>query len=424
MKPMHYLAATTALTCSISAPALAQDDTVTLTFYHSHLAYMEPILEGFMESHPNIVIDQQAPAENYNAGDQSVIRGIMTNSAPDVYLPSYASIPTIAGTLAERGRDVSLEPLLAEEGEDWVEANYAESVLELGQIDGAQYAMPFNASLPLVYVNADLVEQAGGDIDDFPTTWDGIIELANDINALGDDVSGLTFSVGGLSGDWYWQMMVLSAGGEMLNEDMTGIGYDNEAGMMALQATQDMAVKTDMEIYATPTPGQQKFFAGKLGMVIESPSELVAYEKAIGDRFDLSTERFPLIVEDGGLPAGGNALMILTDDAEKRAAAWEFVKYMTSGETQAEVSKASGYMPTNKQAAEALADFYEANPNFQTVFDSMDAAAPWFAYPNNTAPDIWKGVAPVIDQLQRGKVTPEEAMPKLREHVASVLANQ
>jgi multiple sugar transport system substrate-binding protein len=54
----------------------------------------------------------------------------------------------------------------------------------------------------------------------------------------------------------------------------------------------------------------------------------------------------------------------------------------------------------------------------------MDAAAPWFAYPNNTAPDIWKGVAPVIDQLQRGKVTPEEAMPKLREHVASVLANQ
>ena len=113
--------------------------------------------------------------------------------------------------------------------------------------------------------------------------------------------------------------------------------------------------------------------------------------------------------------------MILTQDASKRAAAWEFVKYMTSPQVQAEVSKASGYMPTNVQTAKVLESFYAAHPNFQTVFKSMDAAMPWFAYPNNSAVDVWQGVAPILDQLQRGKITPEDAMPKLRDHVAGVM---
>ncbi len=139
----------------------------------------------------------------------------------------------------------------------------------------------------------------------------------------------------------------------------------------------------------------------------------------------MRTVRFPLIdAKKGGLPAGGNALMVLTQDASKRAAAWEFVKYMTSPAVQAEVSKASGYMPTNVQTAKALESFYAAHPNFQTVFKSMDVAMPWFAYPNNAASDVWQGVAPILDQLQRGKITPEDAMPKLRDHVAGVMAGK
>lgn len=426
MKTSKLLAAV-ALTCILGAQsqAHAEDGKVTLSFYHSHLVFMKPLLEKFEKTHPNIVIDEQAPAENYSAGDQNVIRGIMTDSAPDVYLPSYSSIPTLVGIMKDRGEDISLSADLSREGQSWVDKNYAESVLDLAKVDGVQYAMPFNASLPIIYVNKELVEKAGGSIDHFPTTWDGVIKLATKIGKEGDDITGLSFSVGGLSDDWYWQMMVMAAGDTMLNDDATGIGYDNEAGLEALRVTQDMAVKTDMTVYATPKPAQQQFFAGKVGMVVESPSDLVGYEQAIGDRFTMRTVRFPLIdAEKGGLPAGGNALMVLTQDKAKKAAAWEFVKFMTGADAQAEVSKASGYMPTNKQSAAALADFYAKNPNFQTVFESMGAAAPWFAYPNNTGPDVWKGVAPVLDQLQRGNLSPEDALSKLRDHVAAVMADQ
>lgn len=421
---MKSIFAAAALTLAGTAPAYSADP-VTLTFYHTRLAFMEPILKGFKKAHPDIAINEQAPAENYSAGDQSVIRGMMTNSAPDVYLASYSSLPTLVGVMKDRGEATPLNTLLDKEGKDWQSANYASAILDLAKVDGQQFAMPFAASLPLLYVNKELVEKAGGKVDQFPETWDGVIDLAAKISKLGDGISGISFSVGGLSDDWYWQMMVMGAGDQMLNGEKTGIGYDNDAGLKALRVTQDMATKTGMSVYADPKPAQQQFFAGKVGMVVESPSDLVAYETAIGDRFSMRTVRFPLIdAKKGGLPAGGNALMILTQDASKRAAAWEFVKYMTSPAVQAEVSKASGYMPTNVQTAKTLESFYAAHPNFQTVFKSMDAAMPWFAYPNNTASDVWQGVAPILDQLQRGKITPEDAMPKLRDHVAKAMASK
>ncbi|OJY68349.1 MULTISPECIES: ABC transporter substrate-binding protein [unclassified Rhizobium] len=421
---MKAILTAAALTLVATAPVFAADS-VTLNFYHTQLPFMQSILDGFKKAHPEIVINDQAPAANYSAGDQSVIRGMMTGSAPDVYLASYSSLPTIAGIMKDRGEAQSLDAMLAKEGKDWQAANYAPAILDLAKVGGEQYAMPFTASLPLLYVNKELVEKAGGNIDQFPTTWDGVIDLAAKISKLGDGVQGIGFSVGGLSDDWYWQMMVMGAGDQMLNAKATGIGFDDKAGLEALRITQDIAVKTGMSVYADPKPAQQQFFAGKIGMVVESPSDLVAYETAIGDRFTMRTVRFPLIdAQRGGLPAGGNALMVLAKDAARRIAAWEFIKYMTSAAVQAEVSKASGYMPVNVQAAKALEGFYAQHPNFQTVFKSMNAAMPWFAYPNNTADGVWKGVAPILDQLQRGKITPDAALPKIREHVAGVMAAQ
>lgn len=43
----------------------------------------------------------------------------------------------------------------------------------------------------VLYVNPDLVEQAGRSMDDFPTDFDSIIALAAKINALGDNIEGV-----------------------------------------------------------------------------------------------------------------------------------------------------------------------------------------------------------------------------------------
>jgi len=109
---MKAILTAAALTLVATAPVFAADS-VTLNFYHTQLPFMQSILDGFKKAHPEIVINDQAPAANYSAGDQSVIRGMMTGSAPDVYLASYSSLPTIAGIMKDRGEAQSLVAMLA-----------------------------------------------------------------------------------------------------------------------------------------------------------------------------------------------------------------------------------------------------------------------------------------------------------------------
>lgn len=408
---------------ALAVPAKAAD--ITLNFFHAYpstAAFLQPIVKDFMQENPGIAINLQVPAEDYAKAHQTIMRDVLTNSLPDIYLPAYSSLRPLVKTLEERGLAVNLTLFMDKEAAGWAKDNYSDSVLKLGQVEGRQFAVPFNASTPILYVNADLVKKAGGTMEAFPEEWQGVIDLANRIKASGSDVAGLSFSVGALASDWYWQLMVLSQGGRIVNDDETGIGFDNEIGLKALQLAQDVSLKTGMIVDTSTDPAHQQFFAGKLGMVVASPSGVANFTKAVGGRFDMRTVRYPMPDKaKGGLPTGGNAVVILSQDSAKQAAAWTFVKYLTSARVQAEIARQTGYMPTNRNSAAILTEFYAANPNFRTVFTQIDNAATWYAYPNNMGSTVWKAQVEILDQLQRGTLTPKDALAKMAERVASIL---
>ena len=68
--------------------------------------------------------------------------------------------------------------------------------------------------------------KAGGDPDNFPATWDGIIDLAQKIEALGGGkVRGCPFDWQ-ITGNWMWQALVFSHGGTMLSADEKKVAFD------------------------------------------------------------------------------------------------------------------------------------------------------------------------------------------------------
>ncbi|QCM10325.1 ABC transporter substrate-binding protein [Agrobacterium deltaense] len=414
-----------AIASALAVPAKAQSTDITLNFFHAYpstAAFLQPVVKDFMRDNPGIAINLQVPAEDYAKAHQTIMRDVLTNNLPDIYLPAYSWLRPLVKTLEERGLAVNLQPFMDKETAGWTKENYAESVLNLGQVEGKQFAVPFNASTPILYVNADLVTKAGGSMDKFPDEWQGVIDLANRIKASSSDVAGLNFSVGALASDWYWQLMVLSQGGRIVNADETGIGFDNETGLKALQLAQDISLKTGMTVDTSTDPAHQQFFAGKLGMVVASPSGVANFTKAVGGRFDMRTVRYPMPDRNkGGLPTGGNAVVILAQEPAKQDAAWKFVKYLTSAKVQAQIAQTTGYMPTNRNSAALLTEFYAANPNFRTVFAQMDNAATWYAYPNNMGSTVWKAQAEILDQLQRGALTPKDALARMAERVAAIL---
>lgn len=153
----------------------------------------------------------------------------------------------------------------------------------------------------------------------------------------------------------------------------------------------------------------------EIGIFADTPARLRQVTDLIGSKFTLRTMTFPIDDKaSGGLPAGGNAALITARDAAKQKAAWEFLKFVTGPEAQKIVVEGTGYMPTNIRAAgpDFLGKFYDANPNFRTVFLQANRAKPWQGYPTNSV-RIWRAQRDVINAVMRGIDTPEAGLDKI-----------
>jgi multiple sugar transport system substrate-binding protein len=95
---------------------------------------------------------------------------------------------------------------------------------------------------------------------------------------------------------------------------------------------------------------------------------VAAAERQIGGRFQFKTVAFPLAGADARLPAGGNVAMGFAKDAERRKAAWKYVKFVTGPVGQTAMVNSTGYMPGNEIAVKTpdlLGAFYAKRPNHQ-----------------------------------------------------------
>jgi multiple sugar transport system substrate-binding protein len=405
---------------ALSAPLLptaARAEAVTLDVLYAFPAFAkfhEPIAQEFMKQQGDIKISFRAPAPSYDEGHQTMMRQSMTNQLPDVYYAGYHLLAELVRNLVKRKQITEVAPLLAAEDPAWRAANYADSVLALGKVDSKMYGLAFNASLPIVYINEQLVRAGGGDPDNMPTTWEDMIKLGAAIKAKGSDLVGITYSVNDWPDDWLFRSMILQGGGSMLDASETKAGFSGDVGLKAMTYFRRFVTEAGMPLIDWDQARQQ-FIAGKVGIFVDTPARLRQVTDLIGDKFTLRTRLFP--IDDkakGGLPTGGNAAIITAKDPAKQKAAWEFLKFVSGPLAQKMVVETSGYMPTNLRASgpEFLGPFYEANPNFRTVSQQLDRARPWQGYPGGNSVRIWRTQRDVVNAVMRGELTAEAGLKK------------
>jgi multiple sugar transport system substrate-binding protein len=405
-----------------SAPLLASKalaaEPVTLDVLYAFPAFAkfhEPIAEEFMKRQSGIKIQFRAPAASYDEGHQTMLRQAVTNQLPDVYYSGYHLLAELVRTLVKRKQITEVGPLLAKEDAAWRKANYADSVLALGAVDGHTYGLAFNASLPIIYYNEQLVRGAGGDPEKMPDTWDGMIGLASQIKAKGPDVAGMAYNVHDWPDDWLFRSMILQGGGTMLDKAGTSSAVGGPVGLKAMRYFRRLATDAGMPLIDWDQSRQQ-FIAGKIGIFADTPARLRQVTDLIGDKFKLRTCVFPIDDKtNGGLPTGGNAAIITAKDPAKQKAAWEFLKFVSGPDAQKIVVETTGYMPTNLRASapELLGKFYDANPNFRTVSLQSARAKPWQGYPGGQSVKIWRTQRDIINSVMRGNETPEAGLDRI-----------
>lgn len=416
---MKTLLSTVALGATLAVTAFAAQAEVTVDVLHAwpgHRHFHEAVAKAFMEQHPDIKINFLAAAESYDTEHQAVVRDAMTGNLPDIVFSGYHLLPELVRQLKARNLDVPLAPFIeAEGGTTWIEQNYAPSMINLTTVDGQIYGLPFNASTPIIFYNKELIEQAGGDTEHLPDTWDGWIALGAKIDALGDNITGASYMIDAWPDDWLWRALISQQGAPFMSEDGKTVAWDNEVGKSALELARRFVTEGGMDQMEF-SQGRQQFAAGLTGFTVQSVNSARSFEELAEGKFTVGTDIFPVTnTETGTVPTGGNGGIITAQDAEHQAAAWEYIKFAASPEGQKLAVLGSGYMPTNKlaMAPELLGDFYASHPNWATSLRQLDRAAPWAGYPGTNAVEIWRTQRDIISAVMSGDLSVDDGLQEM-----------
>ena len=306
--------------------ARAQAQGVELTVQYSipelFRGLMEEVAAGFMQANPGIKVSFRAPEQDYEAIMQRNLRDAVTRSLPDVAFHGLNR----QRTLLERDIPVDLRPFM-ERDPALAAQGYSPALLSLGEVGGKQTGIGFALSTPILYYNLDLLRRAGGDPEKLPASWAEVAALARAIQGSAENVTGMFFDWT-ITGNWSWQALVFSHGGNMLTPDEKAVAFSDANGRRAMGALRLLLDEGRMPDIR-PATMFSDFCAGRLGISMQSTAQLGRYNREIAGRFPIRTGRFPIPGPNPRLPAGGNVAMMFTRDAQKQTAAWAFIKYAT-----------------------------------------------------------------------------------------------
>ena len=98
-----------------------------------------------------------------------MLRQAVTNQLPDIYFPGFHLLPELCACWSSAARSSTSARCSRRSRRSGARTNYSDKVVNLGKVDNTLYGLAVNASLPIMYFNADLVKKAGGDPTGCPT---------------------------------------------------------------------------------------------------------------------------------------------------------------------------------------------------------------------------------------------------------------
>ncbi len=407
------LLASTAI--ALAASAAQAETTIEVAYPYSGLfeVTFERIMPLFNEAHPDINVVFRTTYEHYEDGTNTILRETVADELPDITLQGLNR----QLILVERGIARSLEEFIAQEP-DFETEGYHQAMLDLSTFDGAIYGLPFAVSLPIGYYNMDILREAGWDRD-LPTTWDEVIELCGMIKANTDHDA--MFWGWNITGNWFFQALNWAQDNPVIVDGE--VNFNNEAGLNALMTMQRLFDECDMRNFSR-SEATTAFAAGQYGMLFWSTSSVGSLTRSIQDGFEMATGPWPSVAEGGGLPAGGNAAMLVStsDDPEQVQAAWTFLRFITSGVGAAAIAETTGYMPPNQAANALLGDFYQENPNKMTALNQLPLLRDWIAYPGDNGLAITQVIYDNLESIVVGENDDmEELLEVMSEEVEDLL---
>ena len=382
-------------------------------------ATVKQLVDQFNKENPDIEVVEKYNPDMYKGLTQNLQAAMASGKNPDVVQMGYSYL-NYAG---ENLKYVPIQSIIdnyVPEDKSYLQDNFLPNVLSLATTDdGKQIGIPYSVSVPVLYYNPDIFRQAGLNPDQPPRTWQEVVQYAKTIK---EKTGNVGFFMQEYADNWAQQALIESNGGHMLTkkDGKTVADFASPESAQAYQLLADM-VKDGSGLHASNEEGFQAFISGKLGMVCTTIGKRENFEKSA--KFTVMAAPFPTFEgKPRKVPAGGNLLMVFSQDAEKQKAAWRFIKFLESPEALAIWTKGTGYMPPRKGVAEdpkGLKEFVEQNKNMQAAMSQMPDLVKWASFPGANGLQAEQALIDVRDVILSGKQSAEAA---LRETAAKINA--
>lgn len=382
---------------------------------------VKQLVEQFNKENPDIEVVEKYNPDMYKGLTQNLQAAMASGKNPDVVQMGYSYL-NYAG---ENFKYTAIQDIITKqspEDKTYLQDNFLPNVLALATTDdGKQIGLPYSVSVPVLYYNPDIFTQAGLDPNRPPRTWQEVTQYAKTIK---EKTGIMGFFMQEFADNWAQQALIESNGGQILakKDGRTMAGFDTPEASAAYQVLADM-VKSGDGLHATNEEGFQAFLSGKLGMVCTTIGKRDNFEKSA--KFTVMATQFPSFEgKTRKLPAGGNLLMIFSQDPDKQKAAWRFVKYLESPEALALWSKGTGYLPPRKGVTEdpkGLKDFAEQNKNMQVAMSQMPEVVKWASFPGANGLQAEQALIDVRDIILSGKQSAADALKQAAAKINSML---
>ena len=404
----------------LAAPAWAG---TTIKFYYPvHLTgplvkEVEAIVAEFHKAKPDIKVEP-VWGGTYPENMQKTVAAIQAGSPPDVAI--HLAVDLI--TLRDMDAVIPLDDYVQRDGgSEKVLGDFIPAFVSDLRAEGKVWALPFQRSTPILYINKELFRKAGLDPGKPPTTWDELLAAAQKATVRNPQGQVTTWGLTIPDDIWLLMCFIYQNGGRTSSPDFKKVYLGEPEAIGAVQFWADMANKHKvMPRHRTFPQGVQDFAAGNTAMLIHSTGNL----RFVNDsaKFEWATAFLPKNKKQA-VPIGGAGFYIFKKaPKEKQDAAWEFAKFATSPEMQARWNIGSGYIATRKSAFDlpVMKEYTAKLPQALVARDQLP-----YGLPEMSTHDNWKMRNVFITTFQEildEKYTPEQGMKKAQAEIDKILA--
>ncbi|MFF0448925.1 sugar ABC transporter substrate-binding protein [Streptomyces sp. NPDC004609] len=359
------------------------------------------VAAAYQKKNPNITV--KVTPVGWDVAHQKLVSAAAAGNLPDVTQMGS----TFMGEFAELG---VLEPV---DTKVFKKDDFFPAAWEGNVVDGEVYGVPWYVDARVLYYRTDLAEKAG--VRKAPANWAELSALASAYQDKAKTKWGVSLQPYNLDAWQNWLPFFYSAGGELIKDGKPAL--DSKAAVTSLTEYASYFEKGLAKKSVQPGYDVIKDFGNdSVPMFLSGPWQTTNIAE---NQPQLKGKWAAAALPSGTSStswAGGSSLVV-SKDSKHKAAATEFIKYLTEPANQADWYVRTTDLPSNKAAWNE--GKLASDPNMKVFRTQMESAkaipalAKWA--------EIGSKIDAAIESVTQGKATPEQAAKKMQAETAELV---